>query len=83
MTIARRNVQVNTKYRQISHLLRRAGFGATPGEMDRYMGMDYSEVVDELLNVPGTSTMPNDVIFRMFPEYHASLGVDACANWAY
>ena len=83
MTIARRNAQVNTKYRQISHLLRRAGFGATPGEMDRYMGMDYSEVVDELLNVPGTSTMPNDVIFRMFPEYHASLGVDACANWAY
>ena len=83
MTIARRNVQVNTKYREISHLLRRAGFGATPGEMDRYMGMDYSEVVDELLNVPGTSAMPNDVIFRMFPEYHASLGVDACANWAY
>ena len=83
MTTARKNVQISPKYRQISHLLRRAGFGATPGEMDRYMGMDYSEVVDELLNVPGTSTMPDDLIFRMFPEYHASLGVDACANWAY
>ena len=83
MPITRENIKTSPKYRQISHLLRRAGFGATPGEMDRYMGMDYSEVVDELLNVSGTSTMPDDVIFRMFPEYHASLGVDACANWAY
>ena len=83
MTTVRENLKVTPKYREISHLLRRAGFGATPGEMDRYIEMDYSEVVDELLNAPGTSTMPDDVIFRMFPEYHASLGVDACANWAY
>ena len=83
MTTVRENLKVTPKYREISHLLRRAGFGATPGEMDRYIEMDYSEVVDELLNAPGTSTMQDDVIFRMFPEYHASLGVDACANWAY
>ena len=83
MTTVRENLKVTPKYREISHLLRRAGFGATPGEMDRYIEMDYSEVVDELLNAPGTSTMPDDVIFRMFPEYYASLGVDACANWAY
>ena len=83
MTTVREYLKVTPKYREISHLLRRAGFGATPGEMDRYLEMDYSEVVDELLNAPGTSTMPDDVIFRMFPEYHASLGVDACANWAY
>ena len=83
MTTVRENLKVTPKYREISHLLRRAGFGATPGEMDRYIEMDYSEVVDELLNAPGTSTMPDDVIFRMFPEYHASLGGDACANWAY
>ena len=83
MTTVRENLKVTPKYREISHLLRRAGFGATPGEMDRYIEMDYSEVVDELLNAPGTSTMPDDVIFRLFPEYYASLGVDACANWAY
>jgi hypothetical protein len=51
MPTTRENIKISPKYRHISHLLRRAGFGATPGEMDRYMGMDYSEVVDELLNV--------------------------------
>ena len=30
----------------IAHLLRRAGFGATPMEMDRFSGMEYDEIVD-------------------------------------
>ena len=34
----------------IAHLLRRAGFGATPQEMDRFSEMDYDEIVDHLLN---------------------------------
>ena len=73
MTTVRENLKVTPKYREISHLLRRAGFGATPGEMDRYIEMDYSEVVDELLNAPGTSTMPDDVIFRIVSYTHLTL----------
>ena len=34
----------------MAHLLRRAGFGATPAELDRAMNLGYDAMVDELLN---------------------------------
>jgi uncharacterized protein (DUF1800 family) len=34
----------------ISHLLRRAGFGATPAELDQYVRLGYQGAVDKLLN---------------------------------
>ena len=34
----------------LAHLLRRAGFGATPQEMDIYSQMDYDAVVDSLMD---------------------------------
>ncbi|MBX9772169.1 MAG: DUF1800 domain-containing protein, partial [Candidatus Obscuribacterales bacterium] len=34
----------------ISHLLRRAGFGATPKELAHYTKLGYAEAVEELLN---------------------------------
>ncbi len=33
-------------------LMRRAGFGATPEELDRYVAMGYEATVDELVNPP-------------------------------
>src|SRR5579884_2722637 len=33
-----------------SHLLRRAGFGATPAELDHYIQLGYDGAVDRLLN---------------------------------
>src|SRR5436309_692926 len=35
---------------QIEHLLRRAGFGARPDELDAYGGMSVSQAVDVLVN---------------------------------
>ena len=35
----------------MAHLLRRAGFGATPAELDRAMDIGYDRTVDELLNL--------------------------------
>ena len=35
MTTVRENLKVTPKYREISHLLRRAGFGATPARSVR------------------------------------------------
>lgn len=67
----------------ISHLLRRAGFGTTPEELERYISLGYENTVEELLNPKSPGNMPNDVIFRLFPEYHAAIGVDAAANWGY
>jgi len=34
----------------VGHLLRRAGFGATPEELDRYQSLGYEGTLDELLN---------------------------------
>ena len=34
----------------ISHLLRRAGFGATPAELDQYTALGYDAAVERLLN---------------------------------
>ena len=36
----------------MAHLMRRAGFGATPEELDRYVAMGYEATVDELVNPP-------------------------------
>ncbi|HEY7292333.1 MAG TPA: DUF1800 domain-containing protein [Vicinamibacterales bacterium] len=44
--------------RQIEHLLRRAGFGARPDELDFYGDMSTTDVVDALLNYPAT---PDDL----------------------
>ena len=42
----------------MAHLLRRAGFGATPDELDRAMDKGYDAVLDELLNPPGDDDHP-------------------------
>ncbi len=46
----------------LEHLLRRAGFGATPAERAYYASLTYNEVVDELLDVEGMSSDIDDRI---------------------
>ena len=53
----------------MAHLLRRAGFGATPAEMDRAMGMGYDSTLKELLNPDHDDEIPDDLIRR----YHVDL----------
>ena len=65
-----------------AHLARRAGFGATPDELDRYVSMGYEAMVEELLNSTD-SEHTTDILYRLFPEYHASPGADAPAAWVY
>src|SRR5437667_3710484 len=40
---------------RIAHLLRRAGFGATPGELDRYLAMGTARATEVLLDYPKIS----------------------------
>lgn len=40
----------------LEHLLRRAGFGATPAERDSYLEMSYGEVVDSLIDFDPAAT---------------------------
>ena len=50
--------------RRMAHLLRRAGFGATPGELDRAMEAGYEATVEALLAPAPPDTLPDDLIRR-------------------
>ncbi|MED5429082.1 MAG: DUF1800 domain-containing protein [Chloroflexota bacterium] len=62
-------VQSRQEAVQMAHLLRRAGFGATPGEMDDALSKGYEKTLDELLNPDHPDIIPDDLIRR----YHVDL----------
>lgn len=49
----------------ISHLLRRAGFGAPYGELERYAAKGYQATVEELLDPEAQPQLEEDVMLRM------------------
>ena len=68
----------------MAHLLRRAGFGATPDELDQSMAKGYDAVVEELLFPGDPQNIPDDLIRR----YHAEMSeardlAGASAYWMY
>ena len=68
----------------MAHLLRRAGFGATPDELEQYMAKGYDAVVEELLFPGDPQNIPDDLIRR----YHAEMSeardiAGAGAYWMY
>ena len=66
----------------IAHLARRAGFGATSNELDRYQDIGYEALVEEFLNPVDSQHIPDDLIFRRHVDLHAMQGHNA-AYWAY
>ena len=48
----------------VTHLLRRAGFGAAPDELDRAIEKGYEATVEELLNPAAPDVLPDDLIRR-------------------
>ena len=67
-----------------AHLARRAGFGATRDELERYVSMGYEAQVEELLHPADARYTPLDLLLRRFPEYHTQTGAtDATGPWAY
>ena len=65
-----------------AHLSRRAGFGATPDELDHYEKVSYESLVDEFLNPGESKHIPDDLIFRRHVDLHTMQGHNA-AYWAY
>lgn len=68
----------------VAHLLRRAGFGATPKELDHALDIGYEATLDKLLNPIGSDLIPEDLIRR----YHVDqsdlrLQPAASAHWMY
>ena len=76
----------NTDIALVAHLLRRAGFGATRDELEKYAAMDYEAIVEELLfpeNAP--SALEDEDLIR---RYHADQSIadfifSAQAYWVY
>ena len=61
----------------ITHLARRAGFGATPDELERYTAMGYEALVEEFLDPTDPQVIPDDMIFRRHVDLHANQGHNA------
>jgi len=53
----------------MAHLMRRAGFGATRDELERYVDKGYEAVVEDLLHPTDPQSIPDDVIRR----YHTDM----------
>ncbi len=66
----------------IAHLARRAGFGATPEELDHYEKIGYEALVEEFLNPEDSRHISDDLIFRRHVDLHTMQGHNA-AYWAY
>ena len=68
----------------IAHLLRRAGFGATPDELDRAVEAGYDATLDDLLNPVDDVELPLDLIRRYFVDQSDLRNQQACAaHWMY
>ena len=63
-----------TEKELIAHLARRAGFGATSREIERYIEMGYEDTVEELLSDKKANTIPDDLIYRRHGDLHSMQG---------
>ncbi len=66
-----------TDAKLMAHLLRRAGFGATPAELEMALDVGYDAKVDELLNPRTPDLIPEDLIRRFHRD-----GSDS-GHWIY
>ena len=60
----------------LAHLLRRAGFGATFQELDRYSQIEYEATVDELLHPEQQPTIEEDVLERYYIDWKESRNIE-------
>ena len=68
----------------MAHLMRRAGFGASLGELQELVKIGYDETVDRLLDDEPNIPVSEYMIRRYQPDYCASLGSTTNgANWMY
>ena len=68
----------------IAHLMRRAGFGATPDELDKAFEIGYDATLEKLLNPVDDVELPLDLIRRYFVDQSDLRNQQACAaHWMY
>ena len=76
--------QTRTDPKLMAHLLRRAGFGATPAELDLALERGYQATLDELLDPTAVDVLPDDLIRRYHVDQSDLRGSPAAAaHWIY
>ena len=60
----------------IAHLLRRAGFGATPAELDAYCAWGYDATVEWLLHPEAQPDLDEDIIERYYIDWKESRNIE-------
>ena len=67
---------------EAAHLARRAGFGASPEELDTYENMRYEDLVERFIRPDHVTYISDDLIFRRHPNIHAQLTHNPM-HWTY
>ena len=69
----------------MTHLLRRAGFGATPDEIDAYLALGYEAAVEQLLHPEDAPAMDDEDLIRRYQIDQNSLMLieSSQAYWLY
>ena len=76
--------QTRTDPKLMAHLLRRAGFGATPAYLDLALERGYQATLDELLDPTAVDVLPDDLIRRYHVDQSDLRGSPAAAaHWIY
>ncbi|HTD61277.1 MAG TPA: DUF1800 family protein, partial [Gemmatimonadaceae bacterium] len=91
MTIPGRDRMPHSNDRQIEHLLRRAGFGASTDELSLYVQMSFSEAVDTLIgydlvadDVDSKISMPGYVGITAHGQFMPGANIiDARQRWLF
>ena len=67
-----------------AHLLRRAGFGATPQELDEYLELGYDATVEKLLHPSQDLPVDEDVVRRYHIDQNSLMLIESSqAYWLY
>ncbi len=68
----------------VSHLMQRAGFGASRAELEARAAKGYEATVEELLHPENQPEVDEDIMFRYFPHLEAPAApVQGQTNWVY
>ena len=68
----------------MAHLLRRAGFGASRGELEAYAAKGYNATVEELLNPESQPSIDEDLMMRYHPSYNHAPAIETnVQQWVY
>ena len=68
----------------MAHLMRRAGFGDTRGDLELRVAKGYLAVVEELLHPEDQPAINDELLYRIFPGYEGALAPPINqAEWVY